>query len=162
MFIEFFKNLKHIFDNEDDTLNYLIENKFVNKFDNCNKCNHDTKLSFMRKTYVCKYYKCRKALSLSLKGTIFNNLKLPLNIQLHILFLFLGKAPSSFISSSLQIDKNSVSRYNKVSRKYIKDKELINPRNKIGEGNEIIEIDKTKITKRKYNKDHKVEGAWIQ
>ncbi|KAI8076292.1 hypothetical protein BDF21DRAFT_495014 [Thamnidium elegans] len=71
------------------------------------------------------------------------------------------KAPSSFISSSLQIDKNTVSRYSKLFRKYIKDKQLIKPRNKIGGRNEIVEIDETKIAKRKYNKGHSVEGAWV-
>lgn len=160
MFIESYKNLKHIFDNEDNALNYLIENKYVNTFDKCGICNYDMKLNFKKKLYVCKYYKCRKALS-PLKGTIFNKLRLPLNIQLHILYLFLGKAPSSFITSSLQTDKNTVSRYNKLFRKYIKNKQLINPRNKIGGRNEIIEIDETKIAKRKYNKGHSVEGAWV-
>lgn len=160
MFIESYKNLKHIFDNEDNAINYLIENNYVNKFDNCDKCNHSMKLNIKKKLYVCKYYKCRKALS-PLQGTIFNKLRLPLNIQLHVLYLFLGKAPSSFICSSLQIDKNTVSRYNKLFRKYIKDKQLINPKNKIGGRNEIIEIDETKIAKRKYNKGHRVEGAWV-
>jgi transposase-like protein len=160
MFIESYKSLKNIFDNEDEALNYLIVNNYVNKFDKCKKCEHDTILNLKKKLYVCKYYKCRRALS-PLKGTIFNKLRLPLNIQLHILYLFLGKAPSSFISSSLQIDKNTVSRYNKLFRKYIKDKQRMNPRNKIGGRNEIIEIDETKIAKRKYNKGHKVEGAWV-
>ncbi|KAI8088107.1 hypothetical protein BDF21DRAFT_447738 [Thamnidium elegans] len=114
MFIESYQNLKHIFDNEDNALNYLIENKYVNKFDKCSICNYDMKLNFKKKLYVCK-------------------------------------APSSFISSSLQIDKNT----------YIKDKQLIKPRNKIGGRNEIVEIDETKIAKRKYNKGHSVEGAWV-
>lgn len=160
MFIESYKSLKHIFDNEDDALEYLIKNNYVNKIEKCNECGHDMKLNLKKKLYVCKYYKCRKAIS-SLKGTIFSKLRLPLNIQLHILYLFLGKAPSSFISSSLQIDKNTVSRYNKIFRKYIKNKQLIKPSNKIGGRNEIVEIDETKIAKRKYNKGHKVEGAWV-
>ncbi|GAA5815766.1 hypothetical protein MFLAVUS_009281 [Mucor flavus] len=46
-------------------------------------------------------------------------------------------------------------------QKYIKDKQLIKPNNKIGGRNEIVEIDETKIAKRKYNKGHKVEGAWV-
>ncbi|CAO3648500.1 unnamed protein product [Mucor hiemalis] len=160
MFIEPYKSLKHIFHNEDDALEYLIKNNYVNKIEKCKECFCDMKLNLKKKLYVCKYYKCRKAIS-PLKGTIFSELKLPLNLQLHILYLFLGKAPSSFISSSLQIDKNTVSRYNKLFRKYIKDKQLIKPSNKIGGRNEIVEIYETKIAKRKYNKGHKVEGAWV-
>jgi transposase-like protein len=160
MFIEPYNSLKHIFHNEDDALEYLIKNNYVNKIEKCKECFYDMKLNLNKKLYVCRYYKCRKAIS-PLKGTIFGELKLPLNLQLHILYLFLGKAPSSFISSSLQIDKNTVSRYNKLFRKYIKDKQLIKPSNKIGGRNEIVEIDETKIAKRKYNKGHKVEGAWV-
>ncbi len=114
-----------------------------------------------KKLYVCRFYKCRKAIS-PLKGTIFNKLTLPLNIQLHILYLFLGKAPSSFIASSLQISKNTVSSYNKTFRKYIKNKQLLSNRStKIGGRNKIVEIDESKIAKRKHNKGHKVEGAWV-
>jgi hypothetical protein len=97
-----------MFDDEKVALLYLISNDYVNKYINCDKNDYKTKLNLIKKLYVCKYYKCRKTLS-PLKGTIFNNLTLPLNIQLHnILYLFLGKASSSFIASSFQISKNTV------------------------------------------------------
>jgi hypothetical protein len=91
MFIEPYKSLKHIFHNEDDALEYLIKNNYVNKIEKCKECCYDMKLNLKKKLYVCKHYKCRKAIS-PLKGTIFSELKLPLNLQLHILYLFLGKA----------------------------------------------------------------------
>jgi transposase-like protein len=160
MFIESYQSLKKVFDNESEALNYLIKNNYINKYLKCDKCGKDTTLNFKKKLYVCKFYKCRKAFS-PLRNTIFNKLRLPINIQLHILYLFLGKAPSSFISSSLQISKNTVSSYNKIYRIYIKNKQILNKTNKIGGRNEIVEIDETKIAKRKYNKGHKVEGAWI-
>ena len=78
---------------------YLISNDYVNKYINCDKSDYKTKLNLIKKLYICKYYKCKKALS-PLKGTIFNNLTLPLNIQLYILYFFLSKASSSFIASS--------------------------------------------------------------
>ena len=60
-------------------------------------------LNLNKKLYVCKNYKCRKTIS-PLNGTIFNKMKLPISIQLH---LFLGKATGIYISSALNIDKNS-------------------------------------------------------
>ena len=52
MFIESYKSLKNIFDNEDEALNYLIENNYVNKFDKCKKCEHDTILNLKKKA-IC-------------------------------------------------------------------------------------------------------------
>lgn len=70
---------------------------------------------------LCKFYKCRKAIS-PLKGTVFNKLILSLNIQLHVLYYFLGKVPCSFTASTLGISRNTVSSYNKLFRKHIKNK----------------------------------------
>jgi transposase-like protein len=80
---------------------------------------------------------------------------------LHILYEFLKKTPCSSIASSLQVDKNTITFYNKLFRTYLKDKQIYSKNKKIGGRNEIVEIDETKIAKRKYNKGHHVEGAWI-
>lgn len=161
MLIESYKNLKHIFDNEDNAINYLIKNNYVNKFDNCDKCSHSMKLNIKKSCVYLGIINVKRHYH-HYKELYFSKLRLPLNIQLHVLYLLLGKGPPSFfICSSLQIDKNTMSRYNKLFRKYIKDKQLINPENKIGGRNEIIEIDETKIVKRKYTRGHRVEGAWV-
>lgn len=160
MFIESYKSLKKIFDDEKESLLYLIEHDYVNTYLKCSKCDHETKLNLNKKLYVCKFYKCRKAIS-PLKGTIFNKLTLPLNIQLHVLYYFLGKVPCSFTASTLGISKNTVSSYNKLFRKHLKNKQLPNMNIKIGGRNTIVEMDETKIAKRKYNKGHRVEGAWV-
>ena len=79
MFIEPYIFLKKMFDDEKEALLRLVNNDYVNKYINCKKCGHETKLNLNKKLYVCKYHKCRKALT-PLKGTIFINLTLPLNI----------------------------------------------------------------------------------
>jgi transposase-like protein len=155
-----YKSLKKLFDDEKESLLYLIEHDYVNKYLKCTKCDHETKLNLNKKVYVCRYYKCRKAIS-PLKGTIFNKLTLPLNTQLHVLYYFLGKVPCSFTASTLGISKNSVSSYNNLFRKHLKNKQLPNMNIKIGGRNKIVEIDESKIAKRKYNRGHKVEGAWV-
>ena len=63
--------------------------------------------------------------------------------------------------SSLEIDRKRVTKYNKLFRTYVENKQLYKPSEKIGGRNEIVEIDESKIAKRKYNKGHKVEGAWV-
>jgi transposase-like protein len=160
MFVESYNNLKHIFENDKKALLYLIENEYINEYKVCIKCQADTKLNLNKKLYVCRNYRCRKAIS-PLNGTIFNKMKLPMNIQLHLLYYFLGKCSGSFISSALNIDKNTVVKYKKLFRIYIKNKQLITPDKKIGGKDKIVEMDETKIAKRKYNKGRKIEGAWM-
>ena len=69
--------------------------------------------------------------------------------------------PCSSIAATLQINRNTVTNYNKIFRKYLKDKVYFNRNRKIGGRNKIVEIDETKIAKRKNNKGKRVEGAWI-
>lgn len=85
MFIELYKNLKHVFGNEENAILYLIENNYINIYDICKEWNYDMKLYVKE-----KLYKCRKAIS-PLKGTVFSKLKLPINIQVHLLYEFLKK-----------------------------------------------------------------------
>jgi transposase-like protein len=160
MFIEPYKILKEVFDDEKKAILYLTEKNYINKYLKCFKCGNDTKLNLNKKLYVCKYYKCRKSKS-PLTSTIFSKMRLPVNLQLHIIYEFLKKTPCSSIASSLQVDKNTISSYNKVYRTYIKNKMKFNRNSKIGGRNEIVELDETKIAKRKYNKGHRVEGAWV-
>ena len=87
MFIELYRNLKHVFGNEENAILYLIENNYINIYDKCKEWNYDMKLYVKEKLYKCKNYKCRKAIS-PLKGTIFSKLKLPINIQVHLLYEF--------------------------------------------------------------------------
>jgi len=160
MFVEPYHKLKNLFDNEDDALLYLLRNDYINEYKTCNKCGSETKLYLNKKLFICKSYKCRKSIS-PLNGTIFSKLKLPLNIQLHILCYFLGKVPNTFISSWLNIDKNTVTSYTKLFRKYIKNKELMTPSKRLGGIGKIVEMDETKSAKRKYNKGRRIEGAWV-
>jgi transposase-like protein len=160
MLIEPYKFLKDIFNDEKLALHYLIDNNYINKYEKCLKCECKTRLDLKKKLYICRNYKCQKSKS-PFAGTIFSKMKLPVNIQLHVLYEFLKKTPSISISSSLEIDKNTISKYSKIFRKYLKGKQLLNKKNKIGGRNSIVELDETKIGKRKYNRGHRVEGVWV-
>ena len=160
MFTEPYINLRDIFHSEEKALYYLINNNYINKIEKCRICNKDTKLYLNKKLYICKNYKCRKSFS-PLKGTIFSKMKLPLNIQLHILNYYLLKMPANSIAATLQINPNTVGLYHKIFRTYLKNKVYFNKNIKIGGRNKTVELDETKIGKNKYNRGHKVEGAWV-
>ena len=88
-------------------------------------------------------------------------MKLPLNIQLYLLNYYLLKMPPSSIAATLNIARNTVTSYNRLFRKYLKDKMKFNKNFKIGGRNKTVEMDETKIAKRKNNRGHTVEGAWV-
>ena len=85
MFIEPYRKLKHIFDSEEKAIMYLIENSYINKYDICMNYNFEMKLYTKEKIFRCKNYRYRKYIS-PFKGTIFNKIKLPTNIQVHLLY----------------------------------------------------------------------------
>jgi hypothetical protein len=140
MLIEPNKILKDIFNDEEKAIHYLMKNDYIDKYKKCSICNTDTKFYLKEKIFKCRNYKCRKGFS-PFRGTIFSKMKLPINIQLHILYEFLKKTPCSSIYSSLQVDKNTITLYNKLFRKYLRDKQKFNKNNKIGGKNKIVEID---------------------
>jgi hypothetical protein len=160
MFLEPYRILKYLFDNEEKALMYLIQNNYVNIYNKCEKCNSEMKFYVKKRLYICRNYKCRKSKS-PFHGTIFSRMKLPVNIQLHIIYEFLKKTPSGSISSSLEIDKNTITSYKRLFRKYLNEKQYFSINRKIGGRNKIVEIDESKIAKRKYNKGHHVDGAWV-
>ena len=43
-----------MFDDEKEALLYLINNDYVNRYINCDKCDYKTKLNSNKKLYVCK------------------------------------------------------------------------------------------------------------
>lgn len=117
MFTESYINLKELLNNEEKALKYLIENNYINKFEKCSVCDSDTTLYLSSKIYRCENYKCRKAFP-PLRGTVFSKMKLPLNIQLHILNYFTPKMPCSSIAASLQLSRNTITTYNRLFRSY--------------------------------------------
>lgn len=54
--------------------------------------NSKVKLHIKKKLSKCKNYKYRKPIS-PFKGAIFNKIKLPTNMQVHLLYEFLRKTP---------------------------------------------------------------------
>lgn len=53
MFIESYRKLKHIFDNEEDVILYIIDNNYINKHDTRENCKSEMKLYLKKKLYEC-------------------------------------------------------------------------------------------------------------
>ena len=157
MFTEPYEDLQEIFNNEEKAIWYLINNKYIPKYDICKICNGKMSMYMKNKIYLCHNYKCRKAIS-PFKDTVFSHAKLPINKVLHLLNLFLLKTPMNGLASYLKIDKDTIKSYYNKFRKHINNNTKLE---RIGGRNKTVEVDETKIGKRKNNKGHKVDGVWV-
>lgn len=130
----------------------LIKNNYIISYDTCPQCEKNIKFYMSKRSYICNNYTCRKSI-FPFRGTLFSKLKLPVNIQLHILYEFLKKTPCGIISSSLEVNKNTVTAYYRIGRKYLEDKQYFNKNRKIGGRNKIVEIDESEIEKENIIRD---------
>lgn len=152
MLLEPYKNLQSIFCSEEDAIKYLFNKNIIKIPSLCEFCFKDIKYYEKLKIFQCKNYKCRKKFSI-FKNTIFYDLKLPINIILHLAYEFIKKTPRKAIAASLLISKPTITQYYKLFRKIMKKDNKNNI--KIGGKNDIVEIDESKSAKRKYNKGHR-------
>ncbi|KAG0421205.1 hypothetical protein DMUE_6305, partial [Dictyocoela muelleri] len=95
-----------------------------------------------------------------LSNTLFDFNRISIEIKLALIQYWLLNMPISAMSQTLNINKSTISRFisklsNKIVPSYMENLE------KIGGPNVIVEIDETKIGKRKYHRGHHVEGVWV-
>ena len=123
----------------------------------CSTCSGPTK----RKgdLWVCLKKRCAKAVSIY-RGSFFGNARLNCAQILHIAYLWLCKVPSSSATIMTGHNKNTISNYfgflNQLAGDNIREEDTV-----IGGQDIIVEVDECKIAKRKYNRGHRVDGAWI-
>lgn len=151
--------LDAIFNNELDCINYLIsKNVFYTTYE-CPRCGSEMKLYIQRKKFQCNKKVC-KGYQLSFKkGTFFfgSNLKCIQILRLaHLWISGVGRDSAIIISGH---SPNTVTIFYKHFRQLVcealNDEDMI-----IGGPGIIIEVDETKLGKRKYNRGHRVDGVW--
>ena len=94
------------------------------------------------------------------KNTFFATCKLNLVSLLDLCFLYLNKTPTSELSSLLGISSATVVEWTYFIRHLVGDS-VEQSTMQIGGDGIIVELDETKMGKRKYHRGHKVEGVWV-
>ena len=153
-----FDDLKDIFLDESKCIEYLIENRILHQTITCS-CGNILRANVARKSFRCFLRDCRKETSL-FRGSFFSNIRLSANKALHFAFLWLCGATSTTITAYLGISSKTAANYISFFQNLVADS-LENEDFKIGGPGIIVEIDESKFGKRKYNRGHIVEGAWI-
>jgi hypothetical protein len=107
----------------------------------------------------CTWKYCRKRFSIW-HGTPFYKLKVEKIKVFEVLEMWMLKTSKNIISYVLDVDEKTIWRILKKTSKilvprYYDEQEII------GGPNQVVEIDESKFGKRKYNRGHHVEGAWV-
>ncbi|KCZ79392.1 hypothetical protein H312_03217 [Anncaliia algerae PRA339] len=95
-----------------------------------------------------------------LKNTFFNKTILKINKILQICYLYLHKCPTLEMIKMIGIQSESVIAWCSHLRELLS-VSLEYSEIKIGGSGITVEIDETKLSKRKYNRGHVVEGVWV-
>ena len=119
------------------------------------KCQHGNKVAPAKKkpklcNHIAKYS----------KGTFFSYLHLEQWKYLAFLWLFVQKTNMEISVSLCQISTNTFTAW-KREFGFILEKAILNAAPMIGGVGHIVEIDESLFGKRKYNRGHRVHGAWV-
>jgi ISXO2-like transposase domain len=149
--------LIHIFQNEDNCLQFLLHCEIFYSIEACPNCGSNVTL--VNKSYRCTNTICRKRISLY-EGTIFSKSKLKCNEVMHIAYLWLAGCNNSTILNLIGHSTITITNFIALFRQLVTtsldaDDTIIG-----GEGI-VVEIDESKFGKRKYNRGRRVEGVWI-
>lgn len=148
-----------IFQKEEAALEYLREKSVLERTRKCHGCAREMKFLTETKMFRCTKKDCRKKSSL-LKGTFFAGHVLKLHQILMMAFMWLSKTPQSSVIMMTGHSKTTVTAFFKYFRELVSDAVDLEDV-KIGGPGVIVEVDETKMGKRKYHRGHRVEGVWV-
>ncbi|CEF61510.1 Transposase, ISXO2-like domain-containing protein [Strongyloides ratti] len=126
---------------------------------NCKKCGCPMKLLKAKLLFKCGKKNCRKSVA-ARKGTFFAADHLSLGEILHIGYLWLLKTSATSIMVQCELSSKTVSSFLVYFRQLVADA-LDEVDCVVGEKGIIVEIDETKMGKRKYNWGHCVDKVWV-
>lgn len=153
-----FLTLKQIFLDEEEAIKYLIEQGIIqNK--SCWRCKRQMIIDIKRKQYHCSRNSCRLSRSL-FNHTFFSNTKIPVHILLWIAYMYLNKMPINGIKNTSSVHSEAITAWSQFIRQICADCVEFNDV-VIGGPGIIVEIDETKLGKRKYHRGHRVDGVWV-
>lgn len=147
------------FSNDEKTIDYLLEKNIIENSKKCWKCKGYMKIEKHLRLFRCSKRTCRKTVSI-FKHTFFSNCKFGLNKCMIFCYLYLLKLPVLGLKDALDLSSKTICEWSHFIRQLL-GSNVEEIEMQIGGPGIIVEIDETKLGKRKYNKGHRVEGVWV-
>jgi hypothetical protein len=152
-------SLNHIFNNEDACIQFLFDRSIFYRTRKCPKCLDEMTLCIKRNSFRCYKTTCLSEVSIR-KNSFFDRHMLSCSKILRLGWFWLNKVSATSIVSMTGHSSATVTSFLNYYRQLVAST-LDMEKNIIGGEGVIVEIDESKIAKRKYHKGHKVEGAWV-
>ncbi len=152
-------SLQPLFDNEDQTITFLCQHSAVYKERLCPNCGSNMTLYLARRSFVCPRKACKRKVSL-FKNSFFQHHKIPCSKILQLAYYWLTGIKCGTAAILTGHSKDTIASYYDSFRQLVADS-LDDEQSRIGGEGIVVEIDETKMGKRKYNRGHHVEGVWI-
>lgn len=149
--------LHSIFFDEEECIRYLTDAGVLTTRVTCDSCGG--KVGRRGKQFHCNSYKGNKAVSI-FHGTFFGGAKIKCNAIMHIAYLWLTGCSSTTILMHTGHSEHTVAAYLRHLRQLISET-LENDDTLVGGRGVVVQVDETKLGKRKYHRGHRVEGAWV-
>lgn len=152
-------DLQRVFFDENYCLQFLAGSLIFYPTIQCVNCGQDMHMNLNRQTYRCSRRQCNKERSLR-SFTFFFGSALPCSKILLLAFLWVNGAPWTCALGISGHSSPTVSQFYRHFRSLVTS--ALNEEDDIIGGQDIeVEIDETKLGKRKYERGHRVDGVWV-
>jgi transposase-like protein len=152
-------DLQHVLFDETAAHRYLINNGIISDSMPCPSCEGPMKANVVRWKYRCSRRQCEVERSMN-SNTFFAGTKLKAHQVLLLSRLWLAKVPvSAAIELTGHSEKTIVAfwgHFRQLVESAIDEEDTV-----IGGEGIVVEVDETKLGKRKYTRGHRVDGVWV-
>jgi transposase-like protein len=152
-------SLSDVFFNENACIQYLFEQHIFYNEMVCQYCGSNMEYKEERKAWRCGTKRCRREVSCT-KDSFFYGQKLKCSKILFIGYLWLLQIKVAAIETITDCSSDTVAAYVKYYRQLVISS-LDEEDSVIGGPGVVVEIDESKLGKRKYHRGHRVEGVWV-
>lgn len=151
------RTVLNIIDTDDKCLEYLIEVGVLSQQYICDSCG--VRMKRYGKLVRCTNRQCSITVS-CLKGSFFSRSRLSISDTLLLGYMWLTGANYTTTLAQTTHGSTTIVEYFRYFRELVADS-LDEEDWKVGGEGVVVEIDESKFGKRKYNRGHRVEGAWV-
>jgi len=151
--------LHNIFFNEEACVQFLFDHQILCNQRICPNCGVDMIYKAERKTWRCGIRHCRKEIGYA-KDSFFYRHVLSCSEILLIGYLWLKQDKMTSVEVTTKHARPTIVTYMKRYRQLVI-RTLDDDDTVIGGPGVVVEVDESKLGKRKYHRGHRVEGVWV-